>query len=60
MDIKNQRPRVFSVKPENVDSRKEWPHWQKTFKTYTANMTEISDGEKLNVLINHVDASVYE
>ena len=60
MDIKNLRPRVFSVNPENVDFRKEWLHWQKTFITYTANMTEISDAEKLNLLINHVDASVYE
>ena len=60
MDIKNLRPRVFSANPENVDSRKEWLNWQKTFITYTANMTELSDVVKLNLLINHVDASVYE
>ena len=62
MDIKNLRPRVFSANPENVDSRKEWLHWQKTFTTYTENMTEVLhvDAEKLNLLINHVDASVYE
>ena len=60
MDIKNLRPQVFSADPENVDCRKEWLHWQKMFTTYTANMTEVSDTEKLNLLINHVDASVYE
>ena len=60
MDIKNLPPRVFSANPENVDSRKEWLHWQKKFTTYTANMTEVSDTEKLNLLINHVDASVHK
>ena len=60
MDIKNLRPPVFSANLENVDSRKKWLHWQKTLTTYTANMTEISNAEKLNLLINHVDASVYE
>ena len=60
MNIKNLRPRVFSANSENVDSRKEWLHWQKLFATYIANMTEISYANKLNLLVSHFDASVYE
>ena len=60
MDIRNLRPRVFANNPENVDSRKKWLHWHKSFMTYAAHMQEISDADKLNLLINHVDSSVYE
>ena len=60
MDIKNLCPQIFLANPENVDSRKKWPHWQKSFTTYTANMPEISDADKLNLLINHINTSVYE
>ena len=60
MEIKNVRAQVLSANSENVDSRKVWLHCQKSFTNYTANMPEISDADKLNLLINHVDASVYK
>ena len=54
MNINNLRPRVFAANPENANSKKKWLHWQKSFMTYTAHMQEISDADKLNLLINRV------
>ena len=59
MDIKNLCSQAFAANPENADSRKEWLHWQKSFTAYTAHMQEKSDTDMVNLLINHVDASVY-
>ena len=60
MDIKDLRPKVFSAHPHNNDCRKIWTHWYKTFAGYVQKYDNLSDGDKLALLINHVDSAAYE
>ena len=60
MDIKALRPRVFEADPENGDSKRQWLHWHKSFTTYLAQMQDLTEADKLNLLVNHIDAAVYE
>ena len=60
MDIKHLRPRVFVADPENGDSKRQWKHWFKSFTTYIAQMQNLTEADKLNLLVNHIDAAVYE
>ena len=60
MDVKDLRPKVFAADPESSDSKKQWLHWRRSFTTYIGQMGELSDENKLNLLINHLDASVFE
>ena len=60
MDLKTLRPRVFAADPESGDSKRQWLHWCKSSTTYLAQMQDVNDANKLNLLINHIDAAVYE
>ena len=60
MDIKHLRPRVFVADPESGDSKRQWKHWFKSFTTYIAQMQNLTESDKLNLLVNHIDAAVYE
>ena len=60
MDIKHLRPRVFVADPESGDSKRQWKHWFKSFTTYIAQMQNLTEADKLNLLVNHIDAAVYE
>ena len=60
MDIKDLRPKVFAVDPRSSDARKQWSHWFRSFGCYVQKYENISDEDKLSLLVNHVDALVYE
>ena len=60
MDLKALRPRVFAADPESGDSKRQWLHWCKSFTTSLTQMQDVSDANKLSLLINHIDAAVYE
>ena len=62
MDIKHlrPRPRVFAADPESGDSKRQRKHWFKSFTTYIAQMQNLTEADKLNLLVNHIDAVVYE
>ena len=60
MAVKDLRRKVFSIHPETDGAKGQWLHWIKTFTTYINKLGEVSADDKLNLLINHVDATVYE
>ena len=60
MDIKDLCPKVFSADPHSKDCRKIWTHWYKTFAGYVQKYNDLSDGDKLTLLINHIDSAAYE
>jgi len=60
MDVKALRPKVFAADPHSKDAKREWLHWHKSFTTYVRNLGEVTPVDKLNLLVNHVDAAVYE
>ena len=60
MDIKDLRPKVFPVDPQSSDARKQWSHWFRSFGCYVQKYENISDEDNLSLLVNHVDALVYE
>ena len=51
---------MFTADPEVSDSRRQWMHWHKSFTTYLAQMPDVTEANKLSLLINHIDAAVYE
>ena len=60
MDVKALRPKVFAADPHSKDAKREWLHWHKSFTTYVRNLGEVTPADKLNLLVSHVDAAVYE
>ena len=60
IDIKDLHPKVFSTRPETDDAKRQCLHWIKSLTTYIKKLGEISAKDKLNLFINHVDATVYE
>ena len=60
MDIKALRPNIFAADHESSDGKRQWLHWHKSFTTYIDKIDGINDSEKLDLLINHTDSSVYE
>ena len=50
----------INADPEMSDSRRQWVHWLKSFTTYIAQMPDVSEVNKLSLLINHMDAAAYE
>ena len=60
MNIKDLCPKVFSTHSETDGVKKQWLHWFKSFTTYINKVGEVSAEDKLNLLINHVDATVYK
>ena len=60
LNIKDLRPKIFDVDPQSSEARKQWTHWYKSFTCYIAKYEDILEADKLNLLINHVNAAVYE
>ena len=60
MKVKDLRPKAFSTHSETDGAKGQWLHWIKTFTTFINKLGEVSADDKLNLLINHVDATVYE
>ena len=54
------RPRAFAADPEVGDSKRQWLDWHKSFTTYVGQIENVTETNKLNLLINHIDAAVYE
>ena len=50
----------FSPDPEVGDSRRQWLHWHKSSTTYVGQIENVTEANKLNLLINQIDAAVYE
>ena len=63
MDAKALKPDKFSADPNSKDAKRLWTHWFKSFSAYVAKLggeNDLSDEDKLNVLVNRVDAEVFE
>ena len=60
MHVKDFRPKVFSTHPKTDGAKGQWLHWIKLFTTYNNKLGEVTADDKLNLLINHVDATVYK
>ena len=60
MEVKDLCPKVCSTHPKIDGAKGQWLYWIKTFTTYINKLGEISEDDKLNFVINHVDATVYE
>ena len=60
MDVKDLRPKVFVANPESTEAKRQWVHWYKSFTTYLSKIEGVTNEDKLNLLTNHIDASVYE
>ena len=54
------KPDRFETDPTSPDSKRKWQHWIRTFTGYINSIEGVSEKNKLNILINHVDTSVYE
>ena len=59
LNIKDLRSKNFNADPRSSEARKQWTHWYKSFTCYIAKYGDISEADKLNLLINHVNAAVY-
>ena len=51
---------MFAADPKSGDSKRQWKHWFKSLATYIAQMQNLTEANKLNLLVNHIDAVVYE
>ena len=54
------KPERFKNNPTSPDSKRMCQHWIRTFTGYINSIQGVSEENKLNILINHVDTSVYE
>ena len=54
------RPERFVAEANAPDSCKKWKHWKYTFTKYLAKLPNITDSDKLDILCNLVDESVFE
>ena len=50
----------LEANPECPSSKQKWRHWLTTFESYVECFEEISEVNKLRLLFNHVDSSIYE
>ena len=60
LNIKDLQSNIFDSDPRSSKARKQWTHWYKSFTCYITKYGDISEANKLNLLINHVNAAVYE
>ena len=60
MDVKDLRPKIFAANPESSESKRQLPHWFKSFATYIDRIEGINDADKLDLLVNHIDSAVYK
>ena len=61
MDAQAFKPEKFSADPKSKDAKRQWDHFFKGFSAYVAKLgADLTDEDKLNVLINRVDSEVFE
>ena len=60
MEVKDLCLKVFSTHLETDSAKGQRLYWIKTFITYINKLGKVSADDKLNLLINHVDTTVYE
>jgi len=53
------RPERFVAEANAPYSRKKWKYWKYTFTKYFAKLPNITDSDKLDILCNFVDESVF-
>ena len=53
------RPDAFSVDPTSPSASKEWSHWKVRFEKFISAITDVSEDNKLSLLINLVSTDVY-
>ena len=54
------KPESFLVDLSAPDAKQKWRHWNKTLTSYIGSIKEITNENKLNVLINHIDSATYK
>ncbi|GFO24398.1 retrovirus-related pol polyprotein from transposon 17.6 [Plakobranchus ocellatus] len=57
------KPERFSIDPNSLNASKQWSHWFRTFNNFVSSLQQHQTPDavdKLNLLINYVDPSVYE
>ena len=57
---KSLKPERFEIDPSAPDVKRRWLHWHKTLTGYIDSFADITEANKLKILINHVDAATYE
>ena len=57
---KSQKPKRFEIDPSAPDVKRRWLLWHKTLTGYIDSFADITEANKLKILINHVDAAKYE
>ena len=57
LHIKDLHLKVFSTHPETNDAKEQW---FKLFIMYINKLGKVSAVDKLNLLVNHIDATVYK
>ena len=54
------RPKEFDKDPLSPSCSRDWAHWKVMFTKFLANVENVTDTIKLDLLIGHVSSSVYE
>ena len=54
------KPNRFETDPTSPDSKRKWQHGIRTFMGYINSIEGVGEENKLNILINHVNTSVYQ
>ena len=53
------RPQVFDGDASSPEGARKWLHWRRTFQSYIGRIDNVTDADKLDMLINLVDTTVY-
>ena len=53
------RPETFNTDPSSPTANKEWSHWKTKFQKFTASITDVTEANKHDLLINFVGTEVY-
>ena len=53
------RPEIFSADPSNGGSSKEWIHWKMRFQKFIGSITNVTEDNKQDLLVNYVSTEVY-
>ena len=54
------RPERFGTDANSPQASRKWQHWHRTFTSYLGSIDNVTEDQKLNILINHVDSTTYE
>ena len=53
------RPELFDIEPNSANCNKEWSHWQIKLEKCIKRVRDITDEDKLDLLVTYVSATVY-